>query len=151
MLLLPHSLDRVSCYIGSFNGRAHRTHFSMEDYQCYIVSKACGLGYICNYGATILENEICHIMFIDHYKKLKSTIFICVHLLGRAYNKYRSTKASIGQKRSNEVLTTLNQTFGAANKILPASLFEYCTPHLYPTLLTFHHHLKFLIKRTSIQ
>lgn len=78
-----------------------------------------------------LENEICHTTLTGHYKISKSIMLICVHLLGRLYDNIEVTKASIGQKRSNEIIATLNQLFGDARKILPASLLEPCSPHLH--------------------
>lgn len=132
-LLLPLFPGRGSCCIqvgpGS-RGKECRTYLSVEECQYYTARKACGLGYILVHLS--LENEICHT------KKSKSTILICVCLLGREYDKIEITKASIGQKRSNEILASWNQLFGDANKIISLSLLEISSPHLHPTLLTLH-------------
>lgn len=101
----------------------------------YIPRKACGQGYILVHLS--LENEICH------NKKSKTTVLTCVCLLGRAYDKIEVTKASIGQKRSNEILATWNQLFSDANRIILLFLFEISSPHLCPTPLTLHQFLKF--------
>lgn len=63
----------------------------MKEYQCYIVRKACDLGYIL--VQLFLENEICHIILTGHYKKSKFTVLIHAHL-GRAYDNIEITEVS---------------------------------------------------------
>lgn len=68
----------------------------MEEYQCYIVRTAYGLGYI--QLQIPIENELCHTILTKHCKKSKPATLICAQLLGRAYSNVKVLRHPLGRK-----------------------------------------------------
>lgn len=136
-LLLVHSLCRNSCY-------TDWPRYIETTSQCKsIIVKSCGLEYIL--VQQFLENEICHTILTGYYKKSKSTILICVHLLGRAYDSIEVTKAISWAEKIKWNIGSFEPTFWWCQQNI--SYFFLWTFYPKPTLYTplpLHKYLKFL-------